>query len=68
MPKITANDSMSARTLSPISGLVSWPNCTSAPRNRLTFVSALDGSCSIDGVVACGVAAADAGGGVDEPI
>lgn len=66
--QITANDKMSARTLSPMSGLVSWPNCTSAPRNRLTFVNALDGSCSIDGVVACGVAAAEAGGGVEEPI
>lgn len=41
----------------------------SAPRKRRTLVSARKGSCSIVGVAACGVDAADdASGGVDEPM
>lgn len=64
--QLTANESIRARTLSPISELVSCPNCTNAPKNRFTLVKALAGSCNIFGVAACGVDADVANGGVAE--
>lgn len=36
---ITANANTNDRSRSPTSALLSWPNCTSAPRNRLIFKS-----------------------------
>lgn len=66
--KHTANDKINALTLSPLSGLVSWLNCTKAPRNFFTLVNALFESCTIDGFADCCVDATDVGGGVVEPI
>lgn len=66
-PIITANDKINALTLSPLSGLVSWLNCTSAPRNFFTLVTALFESCKIDGVEFCCVVAVEVGGGVVDP-
>jgi hypothetical protein len=39
MRKLTASESTSERIRSPMSGLVSCPNCTRAPRNRLILSS-----------------------------
>lgn len=64
---ITANDKINALTLSPLSGLVSWLNCTKAPRNFFTLVNALFVSCIIDGFEDCCVDAVDVGGGDVEP-
>lgn len=67
LSKITASDKINALTLSPLSGLVSWLNCTKAPRNFFTLVNALFESCKIDGVADCCVDADEVGGGVVEP-
>lgn len=56
-----ANDRTSARTRSPISALVSWPNCTRAPRKRRIFCrtrtvsccAARLGTCTDDGSCCC---------------
>lgn len=37
--QITANANTNDRSRSPTSALLSWPNCTSAPKNRLIFKS-----------------------------
>lgn len=64
---LTAIDSTRDRILSPTSGLVSWPNCTKAPRNLRIFVSFPDSDekwFPVDVFSDAGVAS---GGGVIDP-
>uniref|UniRef100_A0A182UFC0 Uncharacterized protein n=1 Tax=Anopheles melas TaxID=34690 RepID=A0A182UFC0_9DIPT len=65
------NDSTRARTRSPVSTFASWPNCTSAPRNRRIFSSLAVSCWAAAAAAAAATAAADAGvmagGGVRLP-
>lgn len=62
--QLTANDSTSERTRSPMSTLVSCPNCTSAPRKRRILTSLAVSCCA---AAAAAAAEVMAGGGVIDP-